>query len=293
MKLTKREIMLLFVLGTVAVVFIGVNYLILPLYNSNQGLRDNLAALNDQLLTLGTDQQITGSIDGQIEKEMEKTTELSAPFAQSIRPEQVAYWLNSLLKANHMELNAIEFTDVVSAAPNFANDQPVPPSDKLELPIQNTADMVSGKQAAAADATAALPAEQPAAQPSAQPSGTAADGQAQAGATAEDASASPETYCTQAILNATGSYADISRFMEALYAGGRPLTVDSLTISDYQNGGKMAVIAIRFFSAPLPEGVQGGAYSFPAPAGNGPLMRENTPAEPTPTESAPAESEAP
>jgi hypothetical protein len=277
MKLTKREMMLLFVLGTVAIVFIGVNYLVMPLYNTNKELNDTLSGLNDQLLTLQNDQRIAGTIDAQIQKEMDKTAGLSEPFAQSIRHEQVSYWLNALLKANNLALHSVEFTDIVSAAPNFDTDTSIPPAQKLILPIQNTADIASGKQQA---------------QPS--PSDAAAQNTADA-APADNAqtaapAAPPETYCTQVILNATGSYANISKFLDALYAGGRSLTVDSLLIGDYQDGGKMLVIVIRFFGAPLPDGAEEKSYDFPVPAGQGSLMQENTAPEPTPT---PTESQAP
>jgi|GEM_PF-6861423 len=286
MKITKREMMLLFVLGTVAILFIGLNYLVMPLYNSNKTLQDNLGLLNDQLLTLQIGQQSAGTIDAQIEKEAGLTAEKSAPFAQSIRPEQVSYWLNQILKADNLRMDAIEFTDVVTAVPNYENDRSAPPESTEDLPIQNTADIINGKQAAATPPPAS--ATDAAAQPSAAATDTAAADAAAAAAAAAQAAAGqtaapPETYCTQVVLNATGTYADIKRFMGSLYAADRPLTVDSLTISDYDAGGKMAVIVIRFFSAPLPDSVGEESYSFPAPAGQGALMQENIAPEPSPT----------
>ncbi len=283
MKLTKREVMLLFLLGTVAIVFIGLNYLIMPLYNSNQDMKDTLSILNDQLITMQTDQQITGTIDTQIEAATKETEEASEPFVYSIRPEQLTYWLNSLLQANNMEMNAIEFTDIASAAPNFETDREAPSGSNLELPIQNMADIVNGESAAAVQES------------SAQPTDAAADGEGTAaqeetdGAASDTVAAPPETYCTQVILNATGSYEDISKFMNALYADGRALAVDSLTITDYQEGGQMAAVAIRFFGAPLPNDLEEESYSFPAPAGQSSLMQEN----PAPELTTEEESQAP
>lgn len=286
MKLTKREMMLLFVLGTVAIVFIGVNYLVMPLFTSNKELNDTLSGLNDQLMTLQINQQTAGTIDAQIQKEMDTTTELSAPFAQSIRHEQVSYWLNALLKANNLTMNSIEFTDIISAAPNFDSDKPASSLQKLDLPIQNTADIASGKQTAQPSETPTDAATQNTTDTAADTTQTATTAQADTTQTA----APPETYCTQVILNATGSYANISKLMDALYAGGRMLTVDSFSIGDYQDGGKMLVIAVRFYGAPLPDGVEGQSYDFPAPAGQGSLMQENTAPEPSPS---PTESQAP
>jgi hypothetical protein len=86
----------------------------------------------------------------------------------------------------------------------------------------------------------------------------------------------PETYCTQVILNATGSYENISKFMNALYADGRSLTVDNLGINEYQNGEKIAMVSIRIFSAPFLDNVREESYSFPAPAGQAALMPDTT-----------------
>lgn len=274
MKLTKREVMLLFVLGTVAILFVGINYLFMPLYSSNAELKNTLATLQDQVATLQVDQQITGSIDGQIEEELAKTEALSEPFASSIRPEQISYWLNSLLLKNSLKMDSIEFTDIASAAPNFDADRTVPPSEKLDLPIQNTADIVNGEQAAAADATQTADA--------AGTGGETAADTTQTGAA--DTAAAPETYCTQVILNATGSYTDIKNFMTALYSGQRALTVDTLTLSDYEMGGKMAVVSMRFFGAPLTQDIQGETYDFPAPSGQNALMQENEAPTSEPTE---------
>lgn len=273
MKLTTREIILLFLLGAVGIILIGVYLLILPLNNSNQGMKETLSILNDQLITVQTDQQITGTADTQIEEELLKTDEAIGPFLYSVRPEQLTYWLDGLLTANNMEMNAIEFTDIASAAPDFEMDRPTPPAGNLELPIENTTNIINGESAPA-------PQESPD-----QPTDAAADTADAAAQTETDGTAAaPETYCTQVILNATGSYEDISKFMNALYADGRALTVDSLTISDYQEGGKMAAVAIRFFGAPLPDDAQEKAYSFPAPAGQSTLMEETETPEVTPEE---------
>jgi hypothetical protein len=267
MKQTTREIVLLFLLGAVGIILIGVYLLILPLNNSNLELKETLSILNDQLITVQTDQQITGTADTQIEEEILKTDESIGPFLYSVRPEQLTYWLDGLLTANNMEMNAIEFTDIASAAPDFEMDRPTPPAGNLELPIENTTNVMNGENAPAPQESPAQPTDDAAAQ-------TETDGTA----------AAPETYCTQVILNATGSYEDISNFMNALYADGRALTVDSLTITDYQEGGKMAAIAIRFFGAPLPDDAQEKAYSFPVPAGQSTLMEENETPEVTPEE---------
>ncbi len=271
MKLSKREMMLLFVLGAVAIVFIGVNYLVMPLFTTNKELNETLSGLNDQLLTLQTDQQTAGAIDGQIQKEMDKTTALSAPFSQSIRREQVSHWLNSLLNANNLNMYSIDFTDVVSAAPSYDTDRSVPPDGNIDLPIQNAADIAGGKT-------------EP--QPTETPADAAASGDAPAAA-AEGAqtAAPPETYCTQVVLNATGSYADIVKLMDAIYADGRSLVVDGLSINDYKDGDMIAMVSMRFFGAPLPDGVEDQSYAFPAPAGQGSLMKENTAPQPSPAES--------
>lgn len=286
MKLTKREVTLLFLLAVVAMVYFGINYLILPEYKINLEKQNSIASLNDQLINLNINGKT--DLDALMNEAKVKSADLSKPFSSSIDPEQIDYWINTLLKQNGLTKISSAYMDLTPANPDFITDTALADSDaELPLAIQNAVNTITGVSNAGTSAAASA-APAPA-------SGASAQTSENINGTAETANTNSENieppvsglYCTQLVLNAVGSYDNISKFMDALYAGGRSFVVDSFTVSDNPNstaGGKLAVVTIRFFGAPLVDESTAQAYDFPTPQGQSSLMNE-TPA-PTPTPSA-------
>ncbi|MEI6101214.1 MAG: hypothetical protein WCP73_05175, partial [Eubacteriales bacterium] len=90
MKLTRREITLLFLLMIVALVYFSVTYLILPQIQTYTDKQAQLETLNGQMDVLSGN--ASTNLDVQIKQAKAKSEELSKPFAQSIDPEQLDYW---------------------------------------------------------------------------------------------------------------------------------------------------------------------------------------------------------
>ena len=281
MKLTKREVTLLFLLAVVAIVYIGINYLILPEYKTNLEKQNFIASLNDQLINLNINGKT--DLDALMNEAQTKSADLSKPFSYSIEPEQIDYWINTLLKQNGLTKTFSAYMDLTPANPDFIADTALADSDaELPLAIQNAVNTING----ASNTAAASNPDESAADVSAQTSENINDAAGTENESSENMPV-PGLYCTQLVLNAVGSYDNISKFMDALYADGRSLVVDGFTVSDNPDitvGGKLAVVTIRFLGAPLVDESAAQAYDFPSPEGQSSLMKE-TPA-PTPAPSA-------
>jgi hypothetical protein len=286
MKLTKREVTLLFLLAVVAMAYFAISFLILPQFKNNLDKANTIISLNDQLAALKIEDQTDGNVDILIEKENERYAELSKPFLESFDREQIDYWLNSLINENNLKKYSISYSDITSSGTNFDAERVLPDSKKIQLPLQNAVDTITGVPTAAPQpssdqkpAAFSLPAQQ---------TGEAAAGENNAAAASQagQQTAAVQMYSMQAELNITGSYNDISKFMDALYSSGRMLAVNGFNINDFEGGGRTAVVSIRFFSVPLLDGQNIQAYDFPVPSGRDTLMAENAPTEPSPSPSA-------
>ncbi len=283
MKLTRREVTLLFLLAVVALAYFGINYLIMPQYRSNLEKQQIVAQLNDQLTNLNIDGQV--DLDALMKEAKAKSAEVGKSFSFSIDPEQIDYWVDTLLTQNALSKVSSAYTDMTPSNPDFTEDIALPQSSgEPGMALQNAANIINGVNAASPSAGDA---SSPTDTQGAVSSVTAENGNNSAADAnvAEAQQPAAGLYCTQLVLNAAGSYDNISKFMDALYASGRSLVVDGFTISDNLIGteGKLAVITVRFFGAPMLDegGVQ--AYDFPAPQGRPALMTE--PPAPTPTPS--------
>lgn len=256
MKLTKREITLLFVLAAVFIAFIGVRFFLLPEYQLYKEKLLTTTELTAQLDSAQTDNGQKDTTADQLTVEKENYTELSKPFESSIEQEQVVYWLSGLLKSNNLTVYSTEFTNDSSTVVGFDAERTVPVQDQTQLPIQNAVNSIIGAVEETAETTQETA-----------------------------ASSVGEVYCTQIILNATGSYQDIVKFMDELYASDRSVIVDSLSIGDYEKGGKMAVAVIRFIGVPLLDDSRIQIVQLPEPEGKDMLMAENAAPVPTPSAS--------
>ncbi len=284
MKLTRREVTLLFLLGIVALIYFSVTYLILPQYQSYTDKQVQLDTLSAQLAAQGAN---TSSLDTQISQAKAKSEELSKPFAQSIDREQLEYWVDTLLGQNGLTKISTSYSNLTPAYPDYgtgtagqAGAQPT------GLTLQEAANAANGIQTPAPSDSAAASA-QPAASDAANPQNAA---QALNASPSPEATQKPGLDCEQLTLTASGSYEGISKFMDALYASGRALTVDAFGISSDSTGAKTLAITVRFYSAPLLSG-SAESYSFPSPAGQSVLMTAAPAPTPTPaaSESAPAQ----
>jgi len=66
MKISQREAVLLFVLGIIVVIFVGLNFLIKPAIANNAQKRNSYDELNVSYTQMQTDIKLLGTIDQQI-----------------------------------------------------------------------------------------------------------------------------------------------------------------------------------------------------------------------------------
>jgi hypothetical protein len=284
MKLTKREVTLLFLLAIVALVYFGVTYLIMPQYQTYMDKQGQLDTLNGQLDTLNSN--TTGTLDTQISQAKAKSEELSKPFAQSIDAEQLEYWVGTLLKQNGLTKMSTTYSDLTPSYPDYSKETATTGgTQKTGTTLQNTVNAANGVQTPSPSAS---PSAAPSA--SAQPSASGAANAQNAALQSLNASPSspaaekPGLNCEQLTLTASGSYDGIAKFMDALYASGRTFTVESFAIVNDTTGNKTLSLTVQFYSVPLISG-SAQAYSFPSPAGQNALMNAAPVATPTPVAS--------
>lgn len=275
MKMTRREATLLFLLAVVALVYVSVTYLILPLNQTITDKQAQLATLDGQLTILGGN--AGANMDTQIGQTKTKFDELSKPFAQSIDPEQLEYWVGTLLTQNGLTKLSTAYTNMTPAYPDYTKEATPGGAQPTGVTLQNTANAANG-------IPTPTPTPSPSAtpSPSPQPSGTENINEPSSGADQK-----PGLDCQQLTLTAAGTYDGISKFMDALYASGRALTVESFAVTPDTTGGETLAVTIRFYGVPLLSG-SAQAYSFPSPAGQSALMSPAPTPTPAPSASASA-----
>lgn len=239
MRLSKRETILLIVLGIVVILVVGINFLILPMIKDVQAAQAELQQKSDEEMTAQADTALASEISKAIEDAYAQTEELKKPYDNSMNQEEIDLWLNNLLAKNSLEVQNMDISDMSAAATDIS----VATADQENtLPIQNAADIVNGKA-------------QPSAEPSAQPSVEAsAQPSAQATVSAEPTQAvqgADSLYQIDAIINCSGSFDNIIAFANDLYASGRALRITNLQTQEAgETGQTPAVFTIEFYGIP-------------------------------------------
>ena len=257
MRLSKREMVLLIILGVVLIVVLGVNFLIVPMQQSLLDLRSLISQKQDELVSARADTETSSALLQSIDEEYARTKELQKPYENSLRQEEIDLWLNNMLAYYNLEVANMDLSDIGTATADFSGTDAAAQEGQESLPIQDAADIVNG----AAPPAQAQPSAQPSAQASAQESG---DPYAQAATATATASAAPSEqaslYQLNAIVNCTGSFDDIIAFANGLYESGRALRITSLSTQEAGEDGRMpAVVTIEFYGIPaVGSGAQAG-----------------------------------
>ncbi|MEG1990794.1 MAG: hypothetical protein RR351_01785 [Christensenella sp.] len=241
MRLSKREVTLLIVLGMVAILVLGINFLVLPLSKEFKAANMAMTQKKDEMITAKSDIDTAGAMGVALDNAYQQTKKLTEPYNNSMKQEEIDIWLNELLAQNNLAVQNMDISDLEIAVTDF---KIAAISDVESLPIQDAADVVNG--------TAPTPA------PTTAPTG---DGE-QGDAVDEDMAAVPEQapivndlqtalYQINVIINCTGSTEDIIAFSNSLYASGRALRLTSFTTQQAKEDGSVpAVITIAFYGIP-------------------------------------------
>ncbi len=253
MRLSKREMVLLIVLGIVLIGVLGINFLIVPMQKSLQLDASLLMQKQDELVNVEADTKTSSVLTANIDEAYARAQELQKPFENSLRQEEIDLWLNNMLAYNNLEVQNMDISNVGVSTADFSTAST---DDKQALPIQDAADIVNGVS-------------EPSAQPSAQPSEEGkADTSVAAEAIAVEAGATPSPSATQsvpslyqinAVVNCIGSFDDIIALANGLYESGRALRITTLTTQEAGEDGRMpAVITIEFYGIPAVDAITAG-----------------------------------
>ena len=232
MKISKREVILLFILAIVAMVYVGYMFLISPAITANNSKEDKYKQVESSLITVNTDQAIAGKIDEQLIKVYETAKTAYKPLSNSIEQSEIDRYFNTLISQNKLTQVSLDISELQASNANYNSKRVQTENSVGTLPLQQTADIINGANASA----------------NSQKSDTAKQTN-----TTNQASenTSDFMYCRTAHLVVYGSYNNIVSFMNSLYSSERTIIVDTLNISQRDDGLTFnATIGVRFFAAP-------------------------------------------
>ncbi|BDF57935.1 hypothetical protein CE91St36_07520 [Christensenellaceae bacterium] len=244
MRLSKREIVLLIILGIVVIVVLGVNFLIVPMQKTLAQSALDVEQKRLEMETVQKETAMSGEMTQMIEQTYARTRELQKPYENSLKQEEIDLWLNTQLAQNNLEVQNLDISDVKVATADFETA----PLNELEpLPIQDAADIVNGGQE----------------QPPEEAAPTDDTGAQEAGAETQAASAPEDTggnttslYQIDAVVSCIGGFDDVIAFSNSLYESGRALRITSITTqSPGEDGRTGAVITIEFYGIPAVQNV--------------------------------------
>jgi Tfp pilus assembly protein PilO len=221
MKLSQREVVLVFLLAVFLVIFIGLNALIKPALAANKEKQATLDELDQKIIQLQSDLQILSIIDDQLTEQHDSAVVAAKPFSKSIEQPQLDQYINKLVNKYYLTQNAIDISEKQISNADYYSQRVTTEEIDTNIPIQQASDVING-QSNTTDTT-----------------------------TAQEGESTTLMYCTTVNLTVTGSHSRILSFINALYADGRALVVDSLNITKQTNSSyEKATLSIRLFAAP-------------------------------------------
>lgn len=221
MKLSQREAVLLFVLGIIVVVFVGLNFLIKPIITSNKAKQNSYDDLNISLTQIQSDIRLLGTIDQQITQQYSNALSAALPFSQSIEQYDIDRFITNLIQKNNIIQNSIKISEIEISNADYYSEKVSDKKSSTEIPIEQSARIINGVKSTSATTNT-----------------SSADG-------------TNLMYCAKVNLVVSGKHSKIISFLEDLYKDDRALIIDNITIStSTESSMEKASITIRFFKAP-------------------------------------------
>ncbi|MEG2575208.1 MAG: hypothetical protein RSA41_04160, partial [Christensenella sp.] len=94
MRLSKREVTLLIVLGMVAILVLGINFLVLPLSKEFKAANMAMTQKKDEMITAKSDIDTAGAMGVALDNAYKQTKKLTEPYNNSMKQEEIDIWLN-------------------------------------------------------------------------------------------------------------------------------------------------------------------------------------------------------
>ncbi len=250
MSLSKREVILLILLGIVAILVLGINFLVLPMTDEVKTAQELAQQKDDELLVVQTDIQTAGRMQELLQSEYAKAAELAQPYNGSMNQEEIDLWLNGLLANNNLQVQNMDISNMAISTASF---EKAALNDVESIPIQDAADIVNGNPA---------PTASPEPTQEEMNEGSKVNAAAQAANEALEASGDTQTdlagslYQINAVVNVVGTLDGVIGFANSLYESGRALRVTSLSTQEsVETGLCSAVIAVEFYGIPAVQDV--------------------------------------
>lgn len=280
MTLNLREKILVFLLGIVVVLFVGIKLLITPalatLSLHTQTLLDMQTRQNIARMNLAT----ASKLDNTVKKAASAADAAAANILPSVDNERLNLWLLGLTSANGLTVNSIKFaTPVVTEIGQTATNQQssgsssqVTTVNTLTYLLKTYAEGFKGHtvssgtvgSSTASKSTSAATQSSSAAQTAKSTAGTAAN----TASTGTSTSTAGSLLSEDVTLQLSGNYGGFKAFLDTIKNSGKTVQVTKLDITP-QN----ATVVLRCYGAEKPDDTDTVfAWTLPAPAGKNDIM---------------------
>ncbi|MEL7569344.1 MAG: hypothetical protein AAGU14_02150 [Eubacteriaceae bacterium] len=221
MKISQREAVLLFVLGIIVVIFVGLNFLIKPAIAHNAQKRNSYDELNVSYTQLQTDIKLLGTIDQQITQQYSNAILAASPFALSIEQYEIDRFITNLVKKNNIKQTSIKISEVGVSNADYYSEIVSDKKTDTQIPIEQSAEIINGVKS----------------------QNTITNTPSTGGTNL--------MYCATINLVVSGKHSNILSFLDDLYKDGRAFVLDDVSIStSTESSTEKASLTIRFFKAP-------------------------------------------
>ncbi|NMC56383.1 MAG: hypothetical protein GYA50_04090 [Eubacteriaceae bacterium] len=221
MKLSQREAVLLFVLGIIVVIFVGLNFLIKPIISSNKEKQNTYDELNVSYTQMQSDIKLLGTIDQQIAQQYSNATAAALPFSLSIEQYDIDRFIANLVKENNLVQTSVKISEVGVSNADYYSEMVKDEKADTQIPIEQSAEIINGAKSASTNTNK-----------------VSTDG-------------TNLMYCTTINLVVSGSHNNILSFADDLKKDGRAYVIDEVSIStSTESSTEKASFTIRFFKAP-------------------------------------------
>ncbi|MEF9990002.1 MAG: hypothetical protein RR716_05780 [Christensenellaceae bacterium] len=254
MTLSKREIVLVFVLVIVAIFALGFYFVVMPTMNHMNETAQALEDLKNNVMVSEVEAQQAASMQEQLDAKNKEAEAAGTAFFDPLHQEQAEYWFGELADKSNLKVQSISLSPVQETQAAYAPEQNgMPITDPAAMPSTMPID------------PAAMPSTAPMADIASVPSAAPAD------VSAEAIAAGNKTNAIFVSAVVYGEYAQIQGFLQSVYENPYAVVIDNIVISQAQDGGYAMNITLHVFGIsklkPAP------AHEFSQPSGQSVLMK--------------------
>ncbi len=221
MKLSQREAVLLFVLGIIVVIFVGLNFLIKPAIAHNAQKRNSYDELNVSYTQMQADIKLLGTIDQQITQQYSNAIAAAYPLSLSIEQYEIDRYITNLVKKNNIKQTSIKISVIGISNADYYSEIVTDEKTDTQIPIEQSAQIINGEKSASSNTQT------------------------------PSVNGTNLMYCTTINLVVSGKHNNILSFLDDLYKDGRAFVFDNVSIlTSTESSTEKASLTIRFFKAP-------------------------------------------